>query len=194
MADGVTNLAAGWNEAGEGTAERALGGLISAGNLTGEAIVQALIARGNTSRGPAYYPEKDGAGPFYALGNPHTYAALVVPSRDAWELIGPVASAPQTDTAPAEPAPTPTPTPDDFAAIMARLDALETKFTDLLAAFRNDTDAAFAELSAQCSIHTEDISRQINTVVKNAEISMRALEPIVEAALPALAGLFGKHA
>ena len=58
------------------------------------------------------------------------------------------------------------------------------------AATLKDIDTHLEALRLQADANTEKIQQQIDQVVKNAEATGRALAPIVEAALPALAGLF----
>jgi len=88
MANGVTALGGGWSDVPKGDsagdyAENALALLLQQGGaMDGETIISALKDLGYTSRGPAYY----NSGPYYALGDPHNYAALSA-DRSAWDLI-----------------------------------------------------------------------------------------------------------
>lgn len=190
MADNVTTLGGGWGDTDPGTAEFALGGLLAAGALTGEALITELKAQGFGNRGPAYYPAVNGKGPFYALGNPHDYAAInadVTPP--AWDLIGFDKS--QEVIQPGQPpAPAPAP-PSSSANICAEVqDALTAALQASSLATKADVANARDAIVDRISIAQEAIQQQIDQVVKNAETSVRALEPIIAAAIPALGALF----
>lgn len=167
MADGVTTLGGGWDQVPPNTAEALLRDLIAGGSLTGEEIIQALKGAGWSDRGPAYYAKQGDKGPFYALGNPHDYAALdVVNGVPQWDLMNFDPSTTVIHNPPPPPPPPPTTDPR-LDTILAKLDAL----------------------AAQSDANTAKIQKQIDDVVARAETTLRQLVPIAEALLPALSGL-----
>lgn len=97
-----------------------------------------------------------------------------VPSNDAPEWLddGTVEPSLWIPVLPFVPPPAPPPAGPTIADVLARLDSLES---NVIAAGHADRDAVLA---------------RIDQVVKNAEASARAIEPIIVAAIPALAGLF----
>lgn len=193
MADGVTKLGGGWDGAPQGSAEARLGQLIAAGQLTGDALCQQMNAEGYSARGPAYYPAANGTGPFYALGNPHDYAALnVVGGVQQWDLIGfdpsqAVISVPPTSGTAAAP---PSVTND---ALQGELDSIVGQLRDTSDGVLAALSASEARIIAAVRDAQQQIQSQIDQVVKNAETSAKQLIPIVEAAVPALGALLPKN-
>jgi len=141
MANGVTTLGGGWDQVpaapvGAEFGERALSELLAQRpELTGEDLVTALKALGYEARGPAYYP----AGPYYALGAPHNYAALS-DARTAWDLhvlegFAPTAGG-RLPSAPPPPPPRPTPPVPLPPELKQLLEDVANSFTMLAATFR----------------------------------------------------------
>lgn len=192
MANGVTKLGNGWGQAPDGTPESLLGSILTAGVLEGEDVCTALKNAGYGNRGPAYYPRENDKGPFYALGEPHDYAAIdVVDGVPQWDLIGfdPSQVKPQQ---PPAPSPAPSPASGDAALAAALQAAVESTVKGAIADLAAQLGARFDALAAQNDANTEKIQRQIDQAVKNGEATVKALVPIVEAALPALGGLLGR--
>lgn len=143
MANGSTTLGGGWDQVPAGVyCENALAILLRRGDREGQALIDELLRRGFQDRGPAYYPPgSHGAGspPFYALGQPHDYAAL---DAGVWDLIGwdgtahtsPGATLP--DDLPGPPTPAPPPNPidrlrKDIADVASAFDTLAQIFRDI---------------------------------------------------------------
>lgn len=178
MADGVTTLGGGWDQAPAGSAEALLGALIAEGRLTGEQIVDALKLAGFTDRGPAYYPREvvngQSRGPFYALGNPHDYAAI---DGGRWDLIGMDPS-----TVPVRPVPPPVPlAPPPPVSPPAP------------AVTHADLNEAVVDICAHVDVEIEKVHQQIESVVRNAEASSRALIEALSPIFPQLANIFPKR-
>ena len=142
MANGVTQISASWQQVPAGDevgnyAENALAALLEQGGaMEGETLITALKQLGYPERGPAYYP----AGPYYALGNPHTYAALSG-DRSAWDLhLFDPNDARKTPGGrlPSQPPPQPPPPgPPLPAAVHAQLLAIASQFDAVAQAFRD---------------------------------------------------------
>jgi len=129
VADGIVILGGGWDQlpAGDTIGERALSVLLTCGgDVSGEPLIQRLKDLGYGDRGPAYYPRTDQnpAGPFYALGQPHNYAALNG-DRTAWDLhvLDPnfVATPGAQPASCGGPTPPPGPLPPDTQQVFAEI-------------------------------------------------------------------------
>lgn len=170
MAINVTTIGGGWDAVSAGTAEDVLRHILAAGVLSGEDVVSMLKQQGYAARGPAYYPPTADTGAIYALGNPHVYAVLdVTDAGPQWDLMN-------FDPSQAVTSPTPAP---QWPAVLP---------VELVSALRT----VVALVNAHTDAKIEEVKQQIDQVVKNAEKTGQALLPIVEAALPALGGLFAK--
>lgn len=196
MADGTGRLDSSWNAAPEGTAERALGDMISGNALTGEQLVQVLITEGYGARGPAYYPREEGhGGPFYALGNPHNYASLELEDGvPTWKLIMnsswsdvPITRPPKDpQPRPVDPPAFPVATQHDLQVMQeAMMIEVRQHFADLT----NELLAMENRIATAADAREQRINDQIHAVVKNAEASAAAIGATVLPLLPGLAGL-----
>jgi len=141
MANGVTTLGGGWDQVppappGAEYGERALAELLTqVPEVTGEQVVTALVALGYGARGPDYYM----AGPYYALGQPHNYAALNA-GRTAWDLhvldgFAPTPGGRLPTLPPPVPVPPPPPVPLP-PELKQLLEDVANSFTMLAATFR----------------------------------------------------------